>query len=267
MSIAVKFGDLLNPEELSGFIYLDAVTAYTKTYDGRVTEHPLESGVSITDHFVSSNPKFRITGVISGVDLSPIPLMIFMDGESPMNSQKTVAQPVTVNDTGSGLNRFLPDTIRQFMPKTQPQVVAESERENFSEIVETFLETIMTGIQFNERSNRYQSMMSLATIYEMNGSQFGRSHSNCVLTSFNLSETVESGEGLFLELSFEKVRFADSEVAEAPKPEKKTSTARGTSSKKNKGTTTAKDTTPETAPKSAPTPPKPNRAFSTDPAP
>ena len=43
MSLAVRWGDPNNPEEPSGYIYLDAVTNYSQDYRGQVTKHPVDS--------------------------------------------------------------------------------------------------------------------------------------------------------------------------------------------------------------------------------
>lgn len=256
MTIAVKFGDLSDPKQLSGFIFLDAVTSYSKAFDGRVTEHPVETGVSISDHFKSENPKFKIKGVISGVDLSPIPSTIILDGKFPLNAN-TPPTPVNINDMSSGLKRFLPDSISQFIPNTPPIVEVGAPRQDYKQDVETLLETLMNGIFFNEDRNRWENRMTISTIYEVEGSQLGRSYTNCVMTSYRVSEDVESGEGLFLELSFEQVRFATSERAEAPAPKKGSQEARGTSPTKDKGTVPTKTPTETQQPKN-------DRAFSTD---
>ncbi len=268
MTIAVKFGDLTDPKQLSGFIFLDAVTVYTKTFGGRVTEHPIETGVSITDHFISENPKFKISGVISGVDLSPIPYLLKtldttenLSGAEAEKIKNINPPPVPVNisDIGAGLSRFLPDVISQFLPDTLGTVTGgDGPRQDFRQEVELFLETLMTGVFFNEDRKRWENRMTISTIYEVDGNQLGKSYTNTVMTQYNVTENVESGEGLFLELSFEQVRFATSEAAEAPAPQKGTPEARGAAPTKDKGTakTTEVSSTDSAAPKGG--------AFSTD---
>lgn len=261
MSIAIKFGDLLDPKQLSGFIYLDAVTNYSKDFGGRVTEHPLETGVSISDHFISGNPKFKVSGVISGVDLSPIPSAIVMDTKQPLNANPP-ASPISVGDMGNGLKKFIPDVVSQFLPKTGFDISGDVIRQDHRQEIETLLETIMNGIYYNEERKRQENRMMLSTIFEMDGNFISKSYNNCVLTSYDVSETVESGEALFLELSFEQVRFATSESADAPKPKPKTKVARGTAKKKDKGVCTPK-TLPSTP--SASNTPVAGRLYSTDP--
>ena len=269
MTIAVKFGDLNDPKQLSGFIFLDAVTKYDKIFGGRVTEHPVETGVTISDHFRSENPKFRISGVISGVDLSPIPYLIkslatIQDLEgveaSKILNVNDPPVPVSVGNIGSGLRQFIPDAISQFLPTTSLNITGgDGQRQDYKYQVEIFLETIMNGIFYNEDRKRWENRMTLSTLYEMDGSQLGRSYNNCVLTNYSVTENVETGEGLFLDLSFEQVRFATSEAAEAPAPRKNTPTARATAPTKDKGTCTPKNT-----PSGSVEAPKDDRAFSTD---
>jgi hypothetical protein len=255
MSIAVKFGDLLDPKQLSGFIYLDAVTSYAKSFGGRITEHPVETGVSISDHYISENPKFRVNGVISGVDLSPIPSTFFLDDQNPLNANPP-APPITISDSGSSLKKFLPDVVTQFLPKTSLTVSGDVIRQDHKQEVETLLETIMNGLYYNEDRKRQENRMTLSTLYEMDGNLISKSYTNCVLTGYDVKEEVDSGDALFLELTFEQVRFATSDVAEAPKPVKKTPVARGTAKSKDKGTVPTNT--------SSATVPKNDRAFSTD---
>ena len=105
MSLALKFGDLqAGGSDIKGIIYFDAVTVYTKDYSGKVTSHPIEAGASISDHFVSDNPKFKISGVLSHVDWSPVPEKISggaLDGE--VTNLNIEPEAVQTSNLGSGL--------------------------------------------------------------------------------------------------------------------------------------------------------------------
>src|SRR5690606_29729368 len=112
MSLAIKFGDSTDQTSLSGAIYFDVVTQYNKNLGGRVTEHPIEAGASITDHYIFKNPVYSISGVISHIDFSPIASLLDLDGDPVMNNQ-TPPQPLVVNDLGAGLERFIPGVVGQ----------------------------------------------------------------------------------------------------------------------------------------------------------
>ena len=262
MTIAVKFGDLTDPKQLSGFIFLDAVTKYDKVFGGRVTEHPVESGVTISDHFRSENPKFRISGVISGVDLSPIPYLVKslatiqeLEGveASKIKNVNNPPVPITVDNTGAGLRQFLPDTISQFLPTTSVNITGgDGQRQDYKGDVEIFLELIMNGVFYNEDRKRWENRMTLSTLYEMDGSQLGRSYNNCILTNYSVTENVETGEGLFLDLSFERVRFAESGVAQAPAPRKNTPTSRAAAPQQDMGSSNPKTAAGGSSPNNAP---------------
>lgn len=240
MSIAIKFGDLSDPNQHTrGFIYLDATTEYGKNFQGRVTSHPIEAGVSVSDHFVVDNPQFKVSGVISGADLSVIPSQLFVDGESVMNANPQPPAAV-VNDLNTSLRRFLPDSIEQFIPNQIPQIFGgSSPRVDFKTEVEQFLETVMSATYFNEQRGRWENRMTLATLYEVDGSSLGRSIPNLVMTNYSVRENVESGNSLTLEISLEQVRFATLESAEAPAPQQGSDTAKAASKTKEKGPTTA----------------------------
>ena len=62
MSIALQWGDAESDQFV--FVYLDAVTSYKEDHQVKVTEHPIDGGANIADHFVKSNPRVIISGVI-----------------------------------------------------------------------------------------------------------------------------------------------------------------------------------------------------------
>lgn len=84
MSIAIKIGDDTTP--VQGLIYLDATTSYGRSYSGKVTAFPMDSGVSVTDHFISDNPKFSVEGYLSAVDLSGMSSQVRIGDYTPSNA-------------------------------------------------------------------------------------------------------------------------------------------------------------------------------------
>lgn len=235
MSIALKFGDLNDPQSLSGFIYVDATTELNKNYKGKVTEHPIDAGASITDHYISSNTTYRLSGVISSFDLSPIPSMINIDGEVPLNIN---AQPnaVSVSDFGSGLKRLIPGSIAQFLPTNLAVVTVDgSGRKDYSGDITELIRQVMTGLTFNQERNRWENQMTPITMYEMDGNSITTSTENLILTDFQIMENVENGDALTFSATFEQVRFVTLEKVETPKAARNTSVGRGVEDKKNKG--------------------------------
>lgn len=222
MSLAIKFGDLQNQDEnaLKGIIYFDAVTAYTKSYGGKVTSHPIEAGASISDHFISENPKFSISGVISCVDLSPIPFKLSDSetlGGKINNAREKELEKVETSNLGSGLMRFLPGSVNQFLPRTKPNVIMDEEAvKNHKMDVESLFSRIMTELYFNEKRKMYENRMTLITLYELDDITPSKPIEDLVLTSFSSREDPDSGDALFFDLSFEKVNFVTLEKADKP---------------------------------------------------
>lgn len=235
MSIAIKFGDSTDQNSLSGAVYFSAVTSYTKDYSGRVTEHPIEAGASVSDHFISNNPKFTIEGVISSVDFSNIPSMIRLgDTQDPVENNRAAPTEVSIIDT-SGLRRLIPGVVDQFIPTSVPTVVMEqSFAGSYKMSMENLFEGIINGLFYNPTRKRWENRMTTAVLYEMEGSQVSRPIPNVIMTSCRVNEDEESGDSLFLSMTFEQVRFVTLEKAEAPKPTD-TKTQRGASEKKDMG--------------------------------
>lgn len=218
MSLGFHWGSLELPEDPSGFIYIDAVTAYTQDYKGQVTKHPVDSGASITDHFIKENPVFSLSGVISGVDISPIPSMIRdFEGRSPNNANPQ-PEAVTINSGSSGLLQFLPDSIGQFLSVGSPlaEVPGSGLRNDFTDDVRDALVDILSGVKFNSKTNRFDSFIQTVEIYEFVGFNIKSITFDLVMTNFKIREDVNTGEGLYFDCTLEQVTFATLEKAVLP---------------------------------------------------
>lgn len=220
MSLAIKWGSLDNPEEPSGYIYLDAVTNYSQDYRGQVTSHPIDSGASITDHFIKENPVFTISGVISGTDLSHIPWQLLDENQQrPLNAQEQPA-PISINLQGSKLLQYLPATIGQFLGTSKPKVeFFGNQRTDLSNevVVKDILRGILKGLKYNPKADRSESHIQLVELYEFDGTNIRDIISDLVITSFRIDENPDTGDALFLNLTLEQVTFALLEKTEIPK--------------------------------------------------
>lgn len=237
MTIAIKFGDSNDPNSVSGVVYFDAVTKYEKDYGGRTAKHPIEAGAHITDHYYSENPKYRIQGVVSEVDFSPLPTLVAFDGEAPLNAS-TPPSPVTVGGGVSSWRSLIPDVVSQFLGIDYPDVDGDrSERVNFSIQIEDSFKEILHGLYFNEERGKLENRATLISLFEMGGNSVipERTIENLVITGFKVSEDDESGTALFFDMQLEEIRFATSEQAEAPEPAPNTAESRGTQGTKNAG--------------------------------
>lgn len=245
MSLALKFGDIADPTALSGVIYFDAVTSYTRDFSGRVTSHPIEAGASITDHFISNNPTINFSCVISSVDITSIGNRLVVDGETPMNASP---QPsvVSIGSLGGLLREMTPGVISQFFPRLLPSInMDRNSKEDFGPSIAKFLEDILSGLQFNAERKRWENRMVTATLYEIERGVPINPLQDLVITKFVKKEDENTGDAFFADITLEKVNFVTLEVAEAPKVEKGTPTSRKTGDTKNKGTV---NSTPRPAP-------------------
>lgn len=247
MSLAIKFGDSTDENSVSGAIYFDAVTDYRKDYAGKLTEHPIEAGVSVSDHYVSSNPKIKISGIISHIDFSSVTDFLYLDDEPVINTNSQPAS-VQVSNLGSSLRKFVPGSIAQFLPTISASAFVDpSQRVNHKDTIEKSLRELLNGLYYNKERERWENRMTTTTLFEIDGLSPIPVFQDLVVTSFSVSETVENGDAVFVDLTMEQARFVTLEKAEAPKPKKGTSTSRSTAEKKNKGKapSTPKSTPPE----------------------
>lgn len=240
MTIAIKFGDNNDVRSVSGVIYIDAVTNYSKNMGGKTAQHPIEAGASIVDHYIADNRTFRVQGVLSSVDFSSLPNMVRIEGETPINSNG-VPSDVSVGTTGSGLYSLLPDVVTQFLGVRRPEVSVDmSERSNYRTEVEGMLEEILHGLYYNEERDKWENRMTLVTLFEMGVGTSTPENiiEDLVITGFNITEDSESGDAMFFDMSLEKVTFVTLEKAEAPSPPKGTKASRTTAEQKKTGTQT-----------------------------
>lgn len=234
MAIAIQFGDSNDNSSVSGVIYIDAVVRYEKRMGGKTAQHPIEAGASIVDHYISNNMALRLQGVVSSVDFSPIPSLVFLENESPLNFNPP-PQEVSVGGLGSGLYSLLPDVVSQFLGNSQSEVSVDTfERESRKGEIEALMEDILHGLYFNEERRKWENRMTPVTLYEMGIGSFEPETiiEDLVITQFVSTEDVESGDALFFDMTLEKIQFVTLEEAEAPNPPRGSKAERTTSEKK-----------------------------------
>lgn len=233
MSLALRWGDEAGAP--AGFIYLDAVTLYTQSYKGRVTNHPVDGGSNISDHFFRDNPVFKITAVITGVDISNEPsVVVDSRGHAPFNSQ---LQPtaVSVNSTDqSVLSKFIPDSIGQFLPSSTPEVIVDDPRDDVMVWVQPFLTDLMSGKVFNPSTGEYDPKIQLVSLYEYDRITLRTVVNNLVMTNISFREDANTGYGLYCDINFEQVTFVPLKKTTIPK-DVQDSLKKKSSSKASKG--------------------------------
>lgn len=213
MTIALKIGD--DESQVKGFIYLDAVTVYTKSLSGKVTSFPVDSGVNISDHFISNNQKFTIEGVVSNVDISGISDNISIGDEKPINASPRPSTPTIYGQTQA--LQYLPTAARQFFERSNAGVLVDSESQNTTQIIEALFEELMRATYYNTADKRWRNKMTITTLYEMEGTNFRNAKTDLVITDVGINENPDTGDALFLSISLEKVRFVSLANTEMPK--------------------------------------------------
>jgi hypothetical protein len=216
MSFAIKYGGS-DPDE-GGLIYMDAVVSYSQNFSGQVTKHPVDGGAQISDHFISQNPVFTMSAVISGVDISTGSYLIQdNDGNFPYNVT-TAPTAVSVNSTDSSvLSRFIPDSIGQFLPDSSPDVVVDPARSDLIEQLRDMLKDLISGVKFNDTTGQFDPNIQVVQLYEFTGRLLKRIQNNLVVTSIQFKEDANTGYGLYCDITFEQVSFVYLKKTDLPK--------------------------------------------------
>jgi len=206
MSLALRSGDV--GDENGFFIYFDAVTAYTQNYSGSVTKHPIDTGASVVDHFIKDNPTITISAVVTGVDVSTGSVNISgSDGERANNAREAPSTVSVAGTDDSFLSSIIPNSIRQFLPQNQPEVILDDFRGSVVEQVKAALRELVIGTETDPATGDEVSKINLVHLYEYNGTFLNRVVYDLVVTNVSFSENADSGDALYCELTLEQVKF------------------------------------------------------------
>lgn len=231
MSLALRWDD----ENGGGMLYFNAVTSYSQDYSGKVSQHPIDLGGSVTDHYVKNNPRFKVSAVITGIDISTSNYLIEdLDGNIPYNVEPPI-NPVSVNSTDqSVLQKFIPDSIGQFLPDDAPEVVVDGARTDILGHIRDILIKLTSGEVFDSATGQYVPSIQVLNLFEYDGYKLTRIISRLVMTNVTFKETPENGYALYCDFSFEQVTFANLKQTTIPK-DVQSSLLKKASSKSTKG--------------------------------
>lgn len=223
MSLAIKWGD--EAPESSGFIYFDATVTYTQNYRGKITAHPIDGGGNISDHFIRENPIITISAVITGVDISTGTFLISNpeNTETPYNAQVAPVATSVISTDNSLLNRFLPNSIGQFLPDTIPQVTMAEQRGNILEdIRDMLIRLAYSGKKYNDITQQFDSVIQSVKLYEYQGNVIVRQlpafeSEHLIITDVTFKEDANTGFALYCDIRFEQVEFVSLQKTVIPK--------------------------------------------------
>lgn len=231
MSLALRWEDT----DGGGFVYLDSVTLYSHDYSGKITSHPIDVGSNVSDHYFKNNPKYKITAVISGVDISTGTYLIQDSaGNVPYNASPAPSA-VSVNSTDSSvLKKFIPDSLGQFLSDSTPEVTTDAARTDLIDQIREMLISLTSGELLNQETGEFNPNIKLVELYEYDGYKLNRPINRLVLTSVNFRETPDTGYALYCDFSFEQISFASLKKTQIPK-DVQASIKKKTDSKVSKG--------------------------------
>ena len=208
MSLALRYGEV--GDEDSFFVYFDAVTAYSRSFSGSVTKHPIDAGASVVDHFVKENPVITLSAVITGVDVSTGSFNIRdLEGNNTPYNVRQAPDPVVVSSTdNSMLAKLIPASVGQFLPDNEPDVTLADARSSVLSQIRSQLEDLIVGVRISPVTGRFENNINVVKLYEYDGTTLTKVINNLVVTAINFTESPDSGEGLYCDITLEQVTFA-----------------------------------------------------------
>lgn len=211
MTFAIKWGSFDSTDVNSGFIYFDAVLNSSQNFRGQTTSHPIDSGGNVTDHFIRENPVFQFSGIITGTDLSSSSYLIRDEfGGSAFNAREEPLS-ISISNTGSKLLQFAPASVGQFLKRQEPEIEIDAQVRTdlqFEIACRDIIVNLLQGISYNSETQQLENKINLVDLYEFDDVNIRRITNNLVITSFNVTESPDSGDALFFDITLEKVEFA-----------------------------------------------------------
>lgn len=199
MALALLFPD-------SGdVLFLDVVTNYAKTRASNISSHPIDASSIITDHVSKANPSFSLRAIISAADFnSSITFPEELLEPEEAGAPRLETQPVdgAVITSPSQLLDYLPAPIQNIVGG---QDVSSVTLDPFRGYSHETARDLLTRVWDNSE---------LITVLDYNYDiQTGRSVSvrsypNCLITRFEDTEDVDTGDSLVVNLTMEQARFA-----------------------------------------------------------
>lgn len=246
--------------QAGGFLLFDAVTSWNRSFSGTVTEHPIDGGGNISDHYSSANPTFTLSAVISSTDISTTSsLLADSEGNVPYNTVPAPSEVLVGSSDQSLLMKFIPNVIGQFLPDTLPEVIMDDIRGdifsgNTTEQVQDILINLQSGEGVNQITGQFEALIRPVNLYETDDfltliKKLPVDDTRAlVITGLNFREDTESGYALYVDLTFRLVRFANLKKVQLPPDLVQTPVKKKVTSKKSLGKcdSTQKDTSTST---------------------
>jgi hypothetical protein len=208
MTIGIKLPATDDKSDGEFFIYFDAVSMYNRNQRGQVTKNPTARGNTVTDNFTRDNPTFSFSAVCSFTDMSANYSLIRDEDSGLANNALDRAKAVQVNTGVGGLLNYLPDSIGQFLPKPSSTVTLDTtSRTDYKGYVESCLEKLISGEAYDQTTGKTRTKIRPIKLYEFTGVELTRVYEDVCLVGFDIRETPDTGNALFCDLSFEKVKF------------------------------------------------------------
>lgn len=198
-------------------IWFDAILSYNTTRSGEVTEHPIERGGVVADHFTLNNPTFALSGVISDADwnidrLTTEALDSIQDYNEPNTGVVHILNnapqetPAEIQYKENPLTRFVPEAAQGFLEQNAPVVVME---ESYKYRTAEQMKRYLTAMHMDKEE---------FMIVEFTENKATDLHRHCFITNLSFTVDPDSGiEAIWPNLQIKSVKWVDSALVKVPK--------------------------------------------------
>lgn len=182
-----------------------SVTSLSVGLSSNVANHPVERGVSITDHSVNNPDTISLSGLFTSVDFMSAGVeSFFFLSESPEGTPLTYtgaaavpADSVTIssNKENSKLSKFIPAGLQNLIKNELPSV----------EVTPSPNPASLEGIRLLLTS--WKESAEVISVLLFDEGLLKDVKKDCLIASINFDESVEDGDALYVQMSLTPVRF------------------------------------------------------------
>lgn len=186
MSITLAF-------ENDDVVWIDAVTTFSESRAGRVTEHPVENGSVISDTIIKDAPSFSLSGIISNADLMFGRPLDIENYDGVLNQTAFYPVKISGNKPGS-LSKLLPESVSFFVSEDTPSVEFDGDLSKFD-----------FAAKVKERLRKAHNDGESLALMEFDSGLIKDMLVDLYIQNISFNETPDTGDALEFSLTLTKV--------------------------------------------------------------
>lgn len=182
-----------------------AVTAFSENYASKATEHPIEGRTNVTDHVITNQPSYRLSGIIVPSDIGGATIQSSRPSMQYHGASNVTADSVVIEtQKESVFSALVPEAFSNLMEGDKTSV-------SFAEVddavvLETMKKTLVA----------LKDSAAIVSLILFDGAIISEIIDDCLIESIAFEDTPETGEALDISMTLTKAEFVTLGITSAP---------------------------------------------------